>query len=293
METILVTGANGYLANYVYHENKDEFKWIKMTRKDADFSNPSAVRKFIEKQDFDICFHCAANASTAICEDNPQLANKINVESTKVIVDICKEKKARLIFCSSEQVFNGKENPGPFKETELPIAVSVYGQNKIDCEKYIRSQEIDAIILRFSWMMGLSFDNIKASASIVKNVMNALIKQEPTLFTCNEKRGMTYAKYFAKQFKAISKLPSDTYHVCCQNEFTTYQAACYIAKQLGCKQETIEQIILPNYKRYQDRFRDFRLDASKLAGYGITFGTFEENIDELLRDFNWKNDERR
>lgn len=293
METILVTGANGYLANYVYHENKDEFKWIKMTRKDADFSNPSAVRKFIEKQDFDICFHCAANASTAICEDNPQLANKINVESTKVIVDICKEKNARLIFCSSEQVFNGKENPGPFKETELPIAVSVYGQNKIDCEKYIRSQEIDAIILRFSWMMGLSFDNIKASASIVKNVMNALIKQEPTLFTCNEKRGMTYAKYFAKQFKAISKLPSDTYHVCCQNEFTTYQAACYIAKQLGCKQETIEQIILPNYKRYQDRFRDFRLDASKLAGYGITFGTFEENIDELLRDFNWKNDERR
>lgn len=293
METILVTGANGYLANYVYHENKDEFTWIKMTRKDADFSNPSAVRKFIEKQDFDICFHCAANASTAICEDNPQLANKINVESTKVIVDICKEKNARLIFCSSEQVFNGKENPGPFKETELPIAVSVYGQNKIDCEKYIRSQEIDAIILRFSWMMGLSFDNIKASASIVKNVMNALIKQEPTLFTCNEKRGMTYAKYFAKQFKAISKLPSDTYHVCCQNEFTTYQAACYIAKQLGCKQETIEQIILPNYKRYQDRFRDFRLDAGKLASYGITFGTFNENIDELLRDFNWKNDERR
>ena len=293
METILVTGANGYLANYVYHENKDEFTWIKMTLKDADFSNPSAVRKFIEKQDFDICFHCAANASTAICEDNPQLANKINVESTKVIVDICKEKNARLIFCSSEQVFNGKENPGPFKETELPIAVSVYGQNKIDCEKYIRSQEIDAIILRFSWMMGLSFDNIKASASIVKNVMNALIKQEPTLFTCNEKRGMTYAKYFAKQFKAISKLPSDTYHVCCQNEFTTYQAACYIAKQLGCKQETIEQIILPNYKRYQDRFRDFRLDAGKLASYGITFGTFNENIDELLRDFNWKNDERR
>ena len=261
-----------------------------MTRKDADFSNPSEVRKFIEKQDFDICFHCAANASTAICEDNPQLANKINVESTKVIVDICKEKNACLIFCSSEQVFNGKENLGPFKEDEVPEAVSVYGQNKIDCEKYIHSQGIDAIILRFSWMMGLSFDNIKASASIVKNVMNAVIKQEPTLFTCNEKRGMTYAKYFAKQFKAISKLPCDTYHVCCQNEFTTYQAACYIAKQLGCKQETIDQIILPNHKRYADRFRDYRLDASKLAGYGITFGTFKENVDELLSDFNWKND---
>ena len=47
-----------------------------------------------------------------------------------MIVDICKEKNARLIFCSSEQVFNGKENLGPFKEEEMPEAVSVYGQNK-------------------------------------------------------------------------------------------------------------------------------------------------------------------
>lgn len=50
MKTILVTGANGYLANYVYHENKDEFNWIKMTRKDADFSNPSEVRKFMKNK---------------------------------------------------------------------------------------------------------------------------------------------------------------------------------------------------------------------------------------------------
>ena len=44
------------------------------------------------------------------------------------------------------------------------------------------------------------------------------------------------------------------------------------------------------HKRYADRFRDYRLDASRLAGYGITFGTFKENVDELLSDFNWKND---
>lgn len=288
MKTILVTGANGYLANYIYYENKDAFNWIRMTRKDGDFADPKQVYEFIEKQDFDICFHSAANATTAICQDNPELAQKINVESTKVIVDLCKKKNARLIFCSTEQVFNGKENLGPYNEEEIPQAVTVYGQNKIDCEKYIQSQDIDAIILRYSWMMGLSFDGIKASPSIVKNVMYALLLQKPTLFTCNEKRGMTYAKALAKQFEAISKLPKGIYHVCCQNELTTYQAACYIAKELGCSQEIIDKLILPNHERYSDRFRDYRLDARKLAKYGITFGTFEENVAELLADFNWK-----
>ena len=53
-KTILVTGANGYLANYIYHENKDAFNWIRMTRKDADFTNPDAVADFLAKQSFDI-----------------------------------------------------------------------------------------------------------------------------------------------------------------------------------------------------------------------------------------------
>ena len=288
MKTILVTGANGYLASYIYRENKDKFNWIRIDREDCDFANPQNVREFIEKLDFDICFHSAANATTAVCEQQPELAHKINVESTKEIVDICKKKNARLIFCSTEQVFNGKNHFGPFDENEPVESVTVYGQNKIECEQYIQQQGIDAVILRYSWMMGLSFDGIKASPNIVKNVMNALIKNEPTLFTCNKKRGMTYAKYLAKQFEAISHLPAGIYHVSNKIEMTTYESACYIAKELNCDQETIDRLILPNHDRYSDRFRDFRLDSSKLASHGITFNTFEQNIDELLKDFGWK-----
>ena len=287
MKTILVTGANGYLASYIVRENQDQFHWIKMTRKDADLSDPQAVYDFVSRQDFDICFHTAANATTALCEEKPDLAHKINVESTQSIIRACKEKKARLIFCSTEQVFNGLVNEGPIKEDQKPCAVTVYGQNKIECEKYIHQELEDAVILRYSWMMGLSFDGIKASPSIVKNVMNALIHHQPTLFTCNERRCMTYAKYLAKQFKQISELPAGTYHVACENDKTTYESALYVANRLGCDPKAIEELILPNTKRYADRFRDYRLDATKLKGYGITFGTFEENVEEVLKDFGW------
>ena len=182
MKTILVTGANGYIASLVRAYQKDNFNWICMTRKEADLTNPEDVKRFVASQDFDICFHTAANATTAFCNEHPDLVHKINVKSTQAIIDCCKEKGAKLIFCSTEQAFNGKENHGPFKEDEPLSAVTVYGQNKIECEELIQNQLEDAIILRFTWMMGLSYPGIKASPSIIKNVMNALINHTPTLF---------------------------------------------------------------------------------------------------------------
>lgn len=286
-KTILVTGANGYLASYIYHENKDAFNWIRMTRKDADFTNPDAVADFLAKQSFDICYHTAANATTAWCNENPELAHKINVESTQKIIEACKAENALLIFSGTEQSFNGKVEHGPFKEDEPLSAVTVYGQNKSECEALIHEQLDNAIILRYSWQMGLSFDGVKASPSIVKNVMNALLHQQPTKFTCNEKRCMTYAKHLAKQFQQITELPAGTYHVASTNEYTTYEAACFVAKELGASQEAIDTYILPNKERYSDRFRDYRLDNTKIQQYGIHFGTFESDVKEVLKDFNW------
>ena len=287
MKTILVTGANGYIASYVRKENHHIFNWITMTRKDADLSKPEEVEAFLKDKQFDICFHTAANATTAVCEENPELAHKINVESTQKIIEACKKNQARLIFCSTEQVFNGKENHGPFNEEESVSAVTVYGKNKIECEDLIHEQLDDYLILRFSWMMGLSFDKVKASPSIIKNVMNALLHQTPTLFTCNERRCMTYAKKLAQQFEKITALDTGTYHVASKNEMTTYETAVYIAKELKASDEAIAKYILPNKERYSERFRDYRLDSSKLENLGITFGTFEENIEEILKDFGW------
>lgn len=287
MKTILVTGANGYLASYVYLLNKDKFNWIRMTRKDADLSDPESVRRFLATQKFDICYHTAANATTAVCEENPELAHKINVESTQAIIEACKANNARLIFSATEQSFNGKENHGPFKEDEPMAAVTVYGQNKEECEKLIEDELDDYLILRYSWMMGLSFPGVKASPNIIANVMNALLHDKPALFTCNEKRCMTYAKHLAENFAKITELPTGIYHIADSQDKTTYEAAVYVAKQLGASDEEIARLILPNHERYADRFRDYRLDSSKIREYGINFGTFEENVAEVLRDFNW------
>ena len=285
-KTILVTGARGYIASYVQNLNKEKFNWIRMTRDEVDFSDPDAVEKFVKAQEFDICFHTAAIAATVACEENPELANKINVESTKRIVDACKKKNAKLVFCSTEQIFNGKENHGPFNEEEEYNAVTVYGQNKIDCEKYIEESGVDAVTLRLSWMLGLSFAGVKANPSLVKTVFNAVLYQKPTLFTCNEKRGITYAKYLAEQFDKITELPCGIYNVSSSNDMTTYECACLAARKMGISEENIEKYILPNKERYSDRFRDYRLDNKKIEDMGIKFGDFESGLEDILKDFS-------
>ena len=73
-----------------------------------------------------------------------------------------------------------------------------------------------------------------------------------------------------------------------QNLNQAYESAKYVAKALGASDELIEKIILPNNERYQDRFRDYRLDSEKLESLGIHFATFEEDVNEILMDFGWK-----
>ena len=58
-------------------------------------------------------------------------------------------------------------------------------------------------------------------------------------------------------------------------------------KQVLSYKELIDKYILPNTERYADRFRDYRLDNSKIEACGISLGTFEEDVEECLRDFGY------
>ena len=151
----------------------------------------------------------------------------------------------------------------------------------------------DYLILRFSWMLGINRPGIKASPNIIRNVMHALFYQQPTKFTVNEIRGMTYAQKLADQFTNILELASGIYHISDTNTHNTYESAKIVARKLGFDEETIDRYILPDHERYKERFRDYRLDHQKIEEAGIHFGTFEENVDACLKDFGWLNADSR
>jgi len=200
---------------------------------------------------------------------------------------VCKAKGKRFMFLSTEQCFNGKTVEGPFKEEDELVAVTNYGKQKKEADEYVQANIDDYVMLRLSWMMGLDMPGIKASPNIIKNVTTALAKEKPTLFTVNEVRGMTYMANLANQFDKLVELPTGVYHFTSTNNLNTYEAAKLVAKKFGASDETIAKIILPNTERYKDRFRDYRLDNTKIKAHGIELGTFEEDVEACLKDFGW------
>ncbi|WP_346674423.1 SDR family oxidoreductase [Enorma phocaeensis] len=292
MKRLAITGANGYLASLVQMYNKDRFEFVRVSRKDVDYTDLGSVRSYFENLDFDIMFHTAANATTADCENDPEGTHRVNCDAAIEIARICKERGCRMIFISTEQIFNGKTEPGPFAEDAEPASVTNYGMQKAEVDSWMQQNMEDYLVLRFSWMFGMPMPHVKPSPGIMGNVIKALRTDTPALFTANEKRCMTYAQHLADQFAAISELPSGVYHFASQNELSTYEAAKLIGSKLIeagiTTPEQVERCILPNTERYADRFRDFRMDATKIKQAGIELGTFESDVDRCLADFGWK-----
>lgn len=287
MKKIAITGANGYIASLIQTMNQGKFEFIPVTRKDVNLEDPSAVKAFFEALEFDAVVHTAANATTAACEETPELTHRINTESAIAIADVCEAKGKRIIFFGTEQSFNGKTTEGPFSEEDTLESVTNYGRQKSEADEYIQANIHDYVILRLSWMMGMAYPGVKPSPNIIRNVMQTLQHKKPTLFTVNEVRGMTYAKHLAAQFDKIMELESGVYHFSNVNTLNTYESAKLVARKLGASEEEIDTYILPNHDRYKDRFRDYRLSNEKIKSKGIHLQTFEEDVEECLRDFGW------
>lgn len=283
---ILLTGANGYIGSLLTMHLKDRYQFIGVDQKDLNLADVPEVYNYFKNQDFDVCFHMAANAQTQACEEQPELTHKINVEAAIEIAKVCKEKSARLIFFSTEQVFNDQDN-APFSELDQPKSVSKYGLHKLEVEEYIQANLTNYVIMRLSWQFGLSSTYIKASPGIVKNVMNAMFFRIPTNFTLYEYRGMTYAYNLVKNFDKLLNMPSGILHFSSINQRTTYDSARYIATKLGYEDSEVEKYILADPARYADKPRDYRLANEKALSLGFELTSFEDDVDNCLKDFGY------
>lgn len=286
-QKVLVTGSRGYLASLVSLYNQDTFEFVGVSRKDVDYSNPAEVKAFFSAQEFDLLFHTAANATTADCESDPEGTGLVNRDSAIAIAQVCQDKGKRLVFISTEQLFNGRTDAAPFDEETDPVPVTNYGRQKADVDAWMRAHMDNYVILRLSWQFGLSMPRVKASPNILGNTLRALRTHTPTKFTANERRCMTYAQHLANDFPLLATIDSGVYNFASANMLTTYEAARYIAGRLGATPGEIDELILPDTERYAERPRDFRLDGSKAKAAGFGLATFEEDVQRCLSDFGY------
>lgn len=294
---VAITGANGYLASLIRTFNRGKFEFVPVSRRDVDYLRPKTVESFVRDLDFDLMLHMAANATTADCENDPKGTHLVNCDSALAVARACADTHRRMVFISTEQVFNGRSEPGPFSEDAETSCVTAYGQQKLEVDTWLRENMDDYVTLRLSWMFGMAMPGVRPSPGILGNVLKALRTSTPAKFTVNEKRCMTYAQRLAEQFDTICELPSGTYHFASangassRNGLSTYEAALLVAHKLVAagiaRENDVKRCILPNPDRYADRFRDFRLDATAIQDAGVELGTLESDVDRCLADFGW------
>lgn len=142
--------AAGYEPRGTYWKNPAPGLWP------LDLSSPDAVEEAIAGFKPGLCVLSAAMTHVDRCEDEPELARKINAEAPGRAAKVCRALGARLCLLSTEYVFDGAA--GPYDERAKPSPLSVYGRTKLAGEERVLEESPRNLVARttvvFSWSPG-------------------------------------------------------------------------------------------------------------------------------------------
>ncbi|MBQ6510577.1 dTDP-4-dehydrorhamnose reductase [Candidatus Saccharibacteria bacterium] len=168
---VLVTGTSGQLGFDVMHELiKRGHEAIGADLKEGDFdfktialdiTDKQAVEEVVSSINPDAVVHCAAwtNVDAAEEPENLNIVRAVNVDGTKNLAEACKKVDAKMVYISTDYVFNG-EGEEPWQPDDKNYApLNVYGQSKLDGELAVSGTLEKYFIVRIAWVFGQNGKN--------------------------------------------------------------------------------------------------------------------------------------
>jgi len=182
---ILITGGSGTLGGNLakilsdfydvyatYYENS--FKMSKVKTFKLNIINKKEVIEKIEIINPKIIIHCAAMTYITACERMPELAFEVNVEGTQNICNAAKLISAKVIYISTDHVFDGRS--GYYSEYDVPNPINIYGKTKYLGEALIRESNLDYNIIRTCFY---GFDIVNMSKyNFIMNLIDRLRRKK-------------------------------------------------------------------------------------------------------------------
>lgn len=285
MKKVLVTGCNGFLASRFNEYYKDKYDILALSHKELDITNENQVYDFFKNNNIDIVFHSAAISDTGRCQRENRLAQEINVGGTINIAKGCELNNSTLIFASSDQLYAGNEEEGPYKEDIILRPNNIYGNTKLEAEKEIKNRLEKYYNLRLTWMFSYAERNKRVNTNIITNILNAALKGEKISLATNEYRGISYVYEVIENIEKLMNIPFGDYNFGSENDVCTYDIGCSVLENLGL-QNRIEDIIIKDTERFKNKKRDLRINNKKLRDNGIYFDNTGESISRFIKEFN-------
>lgn len=281
MQTILVTGASGFVGSRFLRRWAGEYAILAPTHAELDITDRAQVESYFAYHTPQVVLHLAALANTGYCEQHPDESYKVNVLGTENLVRAAAARGIKFVFFSSDQIYNGNCKSGLLKEDVEVNPENCYGRHKLLAEKLIFQYAPDAVALRATWMYD---DNVEGlpqhAANFVLIFRNALREGKTVLFPVREYRGITWVKEVIEFLPRTFSLPGGVYNYGAQNLLNTYETACCYFEMLQ-RGERCDDVVIADADRFPEHERNISISNEKIftASNGAIF--FSDTLDGL------------
>ena len=277
MKRLLVTGASGFLGwhackfpqekwkvtgAYLNHQDslppKTDHLKLDLNRKDDIWRTLKQLRP-------EAVFHLAACSGTNYCEENPEVSWQTNVLATAHLAEMCADRKIRLVFTSSEQVFDGLSSS--YSESDTPSPGNEYGRQKLEAEKLIGAIYPNACIARTAVL----FDN---SGSSNKGFLQQWLESWQTFLPVtafhDEIRSFLSAMSAAEGlFKLLEQDACGIFHLGGESAMSRYDFALLVRSTLKIEAGKVISKSQQEVKMAAYRPPNLSLNTSKIASLGF------------------------
>jgi len=291
MKRMLITGISGLLGNNLgiyfqnqyeilglYNSNRIELENIRTAQ--ADILSPNGgFRKAVEEFHPDVVVHCASLTNVDFCESNKELTSRINIEGTKVVVDSLKNIDCKLVYISTDSVYDGIK--GNFVESDPVKPLNFYGYSKYEGELETL-KKANSLIIRtniFGW-------NIVNKYSIAEWIIAELLSGREIKGFSDVFFSSIYNFDLAKVLDlAIQRDIAGIYHMASRTSISKLDFALELAGRFGLDKNLIKPISIDDFPFTARRGKNLSLNTDKAsAALDCTLPTIHESIDDFCRD---------
>lgn len=283
---ILITGVNGFLGSRLleYFREREGYETIGITHRELEISDSLAVSAFLRAIRPDCVLHCAGVSNTGECEQDPERSERINVNGTANVAKACKNVGSKMIFMSSDQVYNASCTLEPNREDRVQRPGTVYGRDKKRAEEAMFTHLTDAVALRLTWMYDYPVEERPGGSGLLGILISALKDRSMLKLPVHDYRGITYVWEAVRNIEAALKLPGGIYNFGSENSLSTYDTAVRFLTAVTGK-DKFDSILTPDTERFASCPRNLTIDTGRIKEHGIAFSDTLESIRNCLSEY--------
>ena len=271
---ILITGANGQLGCDL-QRTLASHELILMDFPTFDLTKSSCEEQVASAQP-DVVIHTAAYTEVDGAEHQPDLAMAVNVQGTEWVARGTARAKARLIYISTDYVFDGLKR-NPYLESDLANPLNVYGKSKLEGERRALDLYPDSLVVRTSWLYGAHGKNF------VKTIMRLAVEQSELRVVADQRGCPTNAADLAQTLAQMLRVDiRGIVHATGTGDCTWHELASTIVSAMG-RQTPIHPITTADAGRRAARPSYSVLANSILKQSEITLPHWRDSLAKFVK----------